>query len=1332
MATPLPLGTIKEFNPEVERITPYLERLALFLTANKVEEGALVPAFLSIIGSKAYSVLRDLLAPTLPKEVSYETLVTTLKKHYEPNIVVIAERFRFHRCCQESDMSIAEFLAEIRHLATHCEFGNYLDEALRDRLVCGLRSDAIQKKLLTEVNLTLSMAVEIAKGMEAAEKNAKSLKSVDPVIQKLTVDGRESKMPCHRCGKWYHSPSTCRFAQATCHSCGERGHIAPVCPAREDGRKSSRGRGRKFKGTNWLDTDIDQTPEETNLRIYHVDSKARPISVKLKVNGKELSMEVDTGAALSIISQEMQHHLFPEAVLTESQVFLRTYTGETMPVVGEMSVRVEYKDQVESLTLTVVKGNGPCLFGRDWLEKIRLNWGEIRALNSQPMPEGVQNLCDQYAEVFEEKLGTIHPFEASIRIDEAAESKFMKARSVPYSIRDVVGEELDRMESEGTLEQITHSEWATPIVAIPKADGRYRICGDFKVTLNPVMAVDQYPLPKPQDLFAKLSGGKKFTILDLSQAYLQLMLDEQSQKLTVINTHKGLYRFKRLPFGIASAPAMFQKVMDTILQGIPRVICYIDDIMITGATEEEHLKNLEEVLCRLRSHGFRLKLSKCQFLRDSVDYLGLVVDEQGVHTSSEKTKAVLNAPQPRNVKALRSFLGMMNYYRKFIPNLASTLKPLTILLKKNCRWFWKAEQAKAFREAKQLLTVSPVLIHYDATLPVRLATDASAHGIGAVISHVLPEGEEKPIAYASRTLTSTESKYAQIDKEALGIVFGVRKFHQYLYGRKFTLVTDHKPLTAIFGPKRGVPALAAARLQRWAVQLSAYDYNIEFRTTAKHANADGLSRLPLTGGIYTEEGAEVRVFQVRQLEALPIRVRDVKRATQSDHVLRRVLHFTREGWPASIPEELKPYFSRKDEMSIENGCLLWGMRVIIPTCLRKQLLVELHRSHPGVVRMKSLARSHMWWPRMDSEIERVAKTCETCHAAKQTPAKAPLSPWSWPSRPWQRVHIDYAGPFLGKHFLLLVDAHSKWGEVIEMNSTTTSKTIEALRQSFAAYGLPQQIVSDNGPQFTSEEFSAFLRGNGIKHHRCTPYHPSSNGEAERFVRTFKESIKASCRDGLTLSHRIQNFLLMYRSTPHATTNRAPCELFLGRKVRTRLDLIQPNVEEQVFDQQVRQKDHHDLQAKCRDFEVGTKVMVKDRRPGSATWIPGKITCKNGPLTYVVSVPGDRSWKCHVDQLKECLEESSAVQTRALEGDMSNTDSEFDYSFVDDVPDLELPKEDSAASVSEITSDEVSENTGSGTTEEIVESPLMPRASVSNPPIQHRYPLRDRAKHRRFN
>ena len=393
-----------------------------------------------------------------------------------------------------------------------------------------------------------------------------------------------------------------------------------------------------------------------------------------------------------------------------------------------------------------------------------------------------------------------------------------------------------------------------------------------------------------------------------------MLLDEKSKELVTINTHKGLFRNTRLPFGVASAPAIFQRTMDCILQGMSRVHCYIDDILITGETDMEHLQNLEEVLRRLKEHGITVKKSKCQFLCESVEYLGHIIDKDELHAAPSKMQAVLNAPAPTCVKELQSFLGLINYYGRFIPNLATLLHPLNQLLKKTVQWKWSQKCQVAFQEAKERLISVEVLVHYDPALTIRLATDTSAYGLGAVISHVLPNGSEKPIALASRTLSFAECNYSQIEKEALAIIFGIKKFHQYLYGRNFTLITDHKPLVTILGPKAGIPTLAAARLQRWAIHLSAYSFSIEFRGTEKHGNADGLSRLPLPQKQEREKPDVATQFNVVQMSTLPLTHRQLRTASRCDSVVSKVMQYTKQGWPNTVPEAFKSYWRRRNEM----------------------------------------------------------------------------------------------------------------------------------------------------------------------------------------------------------------------------------------------------------------------------------------------------------------------------------------------------------------------------------------------------------------------------------
>ena len=410
----------------------------------------------------------------------------------------------------------------------------------------------------------------------------------------------------------------------------------------------------------------------------------------------------------------------------------------------------------------------------------------------------------------------ITPIEAKLVVSETAVPRFHRPRPVPYALKPFVEQELDRLQKSGVLEPINYSDWAAPIVTVPKRDRQVRICGDYKVTVNPFLDVDQYPLPRPEDLFATLAGGKYFTTLDLSHAYNQVVLDSDSQSFLTINTHHGLFHYKRLPFGVASAPSLFQKTMDIIFQGMDGVICYLDDILISGRTEAEHLDTLQRVLKKFREHGIRAKKTKCSFMKSSVQYLGHVIDADGLHPVDSKLKAIVDAPTPRNVVELRSFLGLLNYYGRFIPNLAMLIHPLNQLLCHTTEWRWSKACQKAFKLAKEKLISPKVLVHYDVNRLIRLATDTSAYGIGAVISYTMDDGTEQPIAFVSRTLSASERNYSQIEKEALSLIFGVCKFHTYLYGCKFTLITDHKPLTSIFGEKKGIPLIAAARLQRWA------------------------------------------------------------------------------------------------------------------------------------------------------------------------------------------------------------------------------------------------------------------------------------------------------------------------------------------------------------------------------------------------------------------------------------------------------------------------------------------------------------------------------------
>ena len=489
-------------------------------------------------------------------------------------------------------------------------------------------------------------------------------------------------------------------------------------------------------------------------------------------------------------------------------------------------MEVTYKGQKKSLPLLVVGGEGPSLLGRDWLTELKLDWRELYLIHQSL---SLQEILRNHAPVFKEELGEARGITAKLHINNNVNPCFYRARAVPHALKVKVEQALQQLMDQKVIEPVAMSDWAAPIVPVLKPDGSIRICGDYKITINKAAKQDVYPLPRVEDLFATLAGGKSFTKLDLAHAYTQIPLDESSKQYVTINTHKGLFRYNRLPFGVSAAPSIFQRIMEGLLQGIPHVSIYLDDILVTGTSEAEHLATLDKVLSRLEEAGLRLKRNKCAFMLPSVEYLGHKISAEGLQPSEEKVRAIREAPPPSNVSQLRSFLGLVNYYGKFLPHLASTLTPLYSLLQKAKHFTWGKAQDKAFKEAKGLLTSQTLLVHFDGSRELVLSCDASPYGLGAVLSHQASDGTDQPIAFTSRTLSKAEQRYAHLDKEGLAIVWGVKKFHQYLFGRQFTICSDHKPLQHIFAENKPIPTLASARIQRWALTLGAYNYKIQGR-----------------------------------------------------------------------------------------------------------------------------------------------------------------------------------------------------------------------------------------------------------------------------------------------------------------------------------------------------------------------------------------------------------------------------------------------------------------------------------------------------------------------
>ena len=1246
------IGTIGPFDEGEEEFDSYIDRMKLFFKANEIKptDPKYVPAFLSLIGAKTYKLLKDLITPKEPAAATFDELITALKKHYKPQVVVIYERFKFYNRNQLPNESVSDFIAGIKHFARTCEFGEALNQMLRDRLVMGLRDESTQRALLTVQDLTFADAFRVAIAREKAAKDVgefgskSTTRSVNYVNSKKSnktevktknfIETRDVKKHdsgnsknsyvCFGCGQG-HFKKDCPFRNARCHQCNGVGHIRKVC------RSKTKPKVKTSVGA------IKEVNEIMPEYIFHNnDSTSDPYIVNLKLNNVSVPMELDTGAGRTLMPFSMLNELFsPVPKIQSCNVQLKLYNKANIKVIGSTKVNVDFNGNSKVLTMIIVSDEGPTLLGRDWIRRLGLK-NLLKGLNETSIINSVNfEVFSEFPKLFKDELGEFNKYKVSISIDKSVSPKFCNARPVPYAMRDKVDVEIDRLLKQKIIEPVANAKWAAPIVPVMKPDNSVRLCGDYRLTANKAVLIDSYPLPKPEVMFSTLAGGKLFSKLDLSQAYAQLQLDDDSKELTVINTHRGLFRYNRLCFGVSCAPGIFQRVMEQLLRDIPGVLCYLDDILVTGSNIGEHDYRLKLVFSKLQEAGLKLKSSKCSIGTTQVNYLGFCIDAKGIHPTDDKLLAIKNAPAPTNVTQLQSYLGMLNFYRRFVKDISSILEPLNKLLRKDVKWVWGTEEKNAFEASKTALLNSKALVHFDPKLPIVVTADSSSYGLGAVLAHVV-DGHERPVCFVSRTLNTAERNYSQIEREALSLIFALKKFHFYLYGQRFTLVTDHKPLLSIFSNTKNIPIMASGRIQRWCLMMQAYHFSIVHKSGVKLGTADALSRLPLNVSNESVPVPAEWIHLVEVLESFPVTANDISKFTVSDPILSVVFKFIREGWPNKVPPEFQSYLNKFEDLSVQGDCIMWGYRVVIPSKLRDKMLRELHNEHVGSTRMKELARSYFWWPNLDLDIEAIVRCCDVCLTTRNAPPHAQLHPWEWPRVPWHRIHADYAGPIDGTYFLVIVDAHSKWPEIFATNSVSSTVTIKALRTCFARFGLPVTLCTDNGSCFTSAEFASFMSQNGIRHVTSSVHKPSTNGLAESMVKTFKNAYKVAT--GKDVQRKLDQFLFKYRITPHSTTGVPPVKLMFGRTVRTVFDLINPNntdvVQYRVQNKQRSQKMNYDgKNPRILDLYPEDKVMYRNYGVGDK-WLPGEIQEKTGPVSYKCVTKDGHLVKRHQDQLIE--------------------------------------------------------------------------------------------------
>lgn len=1188
---------------------------------------------------------------------TYAAAKKALTTFFSPKVNIVAERNKFRQRSQNVGESVVHYVAALRELAAKCDFKAMEDDMIRDQLVEKTNSARIRERLLLEDELKLKKAITIACQVESVVADAKAInnKKVDAevgAVQGTTFrSGRRRNPPqqqrnaarfsaaraesshaatgkkCYRCGSSSHlaNSSTCPAKSVVCKQCHKSGHFAKVC------------RSTPTSHVNEVSND------NSNVVVLNIADGADMHRNKLWCNvslqaaggsSTNANLLIDTGSAVSIIPNGFYTDNFKDIALTKPTLRLMTYTKEPIPVLGCVTLDVLCHDKSAKCNFYVVPVGVPIL-GMDLLTALQLDITKHSIQSPTPPSAQVQHTHTTSTD----NKGVTN-FIHKVKLRPEIPPVQQKLRRLPFSIRDDVTAELVRMEKEGIIERIDSSPWVSPILAIKKKSGQLRLCTDLR-EVNKAVVIDSHPLPHIEEVFHELRGAQMFSTIDLQSAYHQLPLHADSRDLTAFITHEGLFRYLKVPYGLASAPSAFQRMMSHVLAGVKGVQCYLDDIIISGETPEVHEQRLKTVLQRLHDTGLKLNMSKCRFRKTELPFLGHIISAAGLRPDLDHIKAVADAPTPHDAPALRSFLGLTSFYSKFIPNYSVVVEPLRALLRKDCKYAWTTDAQHAFTQVKTLIVTSPALALYDPALPTIVTTDACDYGIGAVLTQ-LHGDTEKTVAFASRTLTDSERKYSTIEKEALACVWATERWRTYLWGNHFTLCTDHSPLTTLLTTK-GL-GRAGMRIARWSARLLNFNYTIKYKRGCDNVIADCLSRLPLPHADMDVE-PDTEVVALVSDDFAAITAAELTAACKDCPVLQQVRHYMQHGWPRThkgLDPAIQPYFKLQTELSAHGDCIIRGShRVVVPSELQPKLIQIAHDTHQGIVRTKQRLRALYWWPGMDASVQAAIKSCVTCaqHDKTAVVKAAPLTPVSLPDGAWEKLAIDIVGPYLNappdcRYAITMVDYYSKWPEVAFASEVTSASIIKFLSIVFSREGNPLELVTDNGSVFVSAEFESFLASRDIKHLRSSVYYPQCNGEVERWNRVLKDCLQTADIEGRPWKQFVTDFLFSYRATPHSLTQVSPAELLHGRPLNTKLNIrglpTTPKTHDHaalrdtVHAKQVKAKEYTDRRrsAQASTFKVGDFVRIKKpvlvRKGARKFTAPIQITAQKGPATFLLS------------------------------------------------------------------------------------------------------------------
>ena len=1184
------------------------QRFTRFRSASKLsleDADVQVSTLIYAMGNEAENIFKTFTFTEEEDENDYETVLEKFDEYFIPKRNTIHERACFYQRQQKPGEMAETFIRALHELSENCEFGDKKNEHIRDRLVVGIRDKDLSRKLQLTSDLTLEKAVlmvrqaeEVAQQITQQEQQA-SL-AVQAVEQKRFVKkggkpqrersegqrhGYQGESKCNRCGKEKHrNAAKCPATDSECRKCGKKGHWERKC----------------FTKTV---REVNQGNEEDESFYLGAVSKQKQSSEEqwteqIHIGYTPVRFRIDTGADVTVMNMETFRALKPERKLEPHHGPLDS-PGGTLDIMGQFTASTLHKQRKHIFNIYVARGpTVNNLLARDTAVEMRLV-KRIQQVKATAVYQGTMKT---------------DPVKVHLR-DDAVPHAVHTTRRVPLPLLPKVQAELQRMEEHGVIVKVTQpTEWCAPMVPVLKPTGAVRICVGLQ-KLNENLKRETYQLPTTDETLAKLAGSTVFTSLDAASGFWQIPLHEESRILTTFITPFGRYCFTRLPFGINIAPEIFQRKMHELLDGLEGVAGYMDDVIVHGKDKATHDRHLQSTLERMKQVGLKLNEEKCVYAQPQLRFLGHIVDANGVRADPEKVSAVRELDVPTNVHELKRALGMINYMSKYIPDMATVAGPLYDLLKGKMAWTWDQPQQRAFQRLKEALVTSPVLAHYDPQRPTAVSADASSYGMGGVLLQL--HGESwKPVAYCSRRLSDAETRYAQIEKECLAGVWACERFQKYLVGMdKFRLITDHKPLVPLINSKDldAVPV----RCQRLLMRLMRFNAKAEYAPGKTLVIADALSRSPLKERDSSTE-AVIACHVNAVTHSWPVsqsKLDRIRTATQEDSQLQRVRKLIRDGWPkrvSSTSHSVRDYYMMRDSLSECEGLITLGCRIVIPQTLRQEVLDRIHEGHQSLSKCRERAQETVWWPKMSGDIKRKIDTCHFCQTNRRTQRREQLLSTPLPERPWQKIATDIC-EYKGKQYLVISDYYSRYLEILHLPTTTTEQVVRSMKATFARFGIPELIVSDNGPQYTSDAWKEFCRLYDIEHSTSSPHNPQGNGHAERAVQTAKRILK---QDDPLLA------LMSYRATPTTSTGVSPAEMLMGRKIRTTLPSLKKNL--------IPRQPNRDL-IRRRDEEAKQQQAFYYNRRHGARNLPPLHTGDH----ILSKLDGEKMWKGRASVLQEC-------------------------------------------------------------------------------------------------